>query len=69
MHLPSYDYNLSDFRVDMRVEGLAAAAAGPAAALLHAAGWVDFTAGQVQTTLASAFIRSVNSVTGTRYDR
>ncbi|KAG2430399.1 hypothetical protein HYH02_013761 [Chlamydomonas schloesseri] len=67
---PAYDYNLSDFRVDMRVEGLAlaAAAAGPAAALLPAAGWVDFTAGQAQTTLASAFIRSVNSVTGTRHD-
>ncbi|KAG2422576.1 hypothetical protein HXX76_015904 [Chlamydomonas incerta] len=61
---PAYDYNLSDVRVTMRVEALS----GPTPAGIPDVGWLNFTAGQVSTTLASAFLVSVNSVTGTRYD-
>eukprot|EP00198_Chlamydomonas_reinhardtii_P000244 XP_001689579.1 predicted protein [Chlamydomonas reinhardtii] len=61
---PTYDYNISDFRVDMRVE----AVAGPASAPVPSEGWVNFTAGPVRTTLVNGWISSRNSVTGDRYD-
>lgn len=62
---PTYDYNISDFRVDMRVE----AVAGPASAPVPSEGWVNFTAGPVRTTLVNGWISSRNSVTGDRYDK
>ncbi|KAG2449009.1 hypothetical protein HYH02_005763 [Chlamydomonas schloesseri] len=61
---PTYDYNISDFRVDMRVE----AVVGPAAATVPTEGWVNFTAGPVRTILVNGWISSRNSVTGSRYD-
>ncbi|KAG2444711.1 hypothetical protein HXX76_001455 [Chlamydomonas incerta] len=59
---PAYDYNVSDFRVDMRVEAAAGSVPVPSE------GWANFTMGPVRTTLVNGWISTRNSVTGERYD-